>query len=266
MRCSVVMSNRDRLPLLHRVLDSLLQQQLSFAWEVIIVNHGGEAETETLCEEYRHRGLPLRYAFLPRDGYDNPAPARNLAYKMARGDVLVLQSSDVVHARPDTVARLVEELPSRGMLFARVVDCHLRPNAFQPDARGERRIRVAASPPKYRRPWFFLGSVLRRHICAVGGNSEKFTRPGGEDNYLGDCLTRGLGLRPVYTDEICGYHQIHPESEEVAKGCQAMRKLYWRLRRQSQASGVWRGGLPWPYKEGASVLELEGRKDGRPVN
>jgi glycosyltransferase involved in cell wall biosynthesis len=170
-------------------------------------------------------------------GYRNPGPARNFGYRVARGEVMICQSDDVVHHTPDAIERLAGMVRDHNFVLATVLN-------GDPDA-AELPSDEYVSPRKPS-PLFFLGAIHRCHIYAIGGNDEDFTEPGYEDNYFADCLMNGLGLRPVFTDEVIGIHQQH-ERPRLVRRYKRMREVYERKFAYAKASGEWVSlGGPWP--------------------
>ncbi|NLX97356.1 MAG: glycosyltransferase family 2 protein [Rhodopirellula sp.] len=233
MLASIVIASRNHAQLLHRTLASIRRQQTSFAFEVIVVDDGSTDETAVVC-----RRFAVDYCRLENERYRNPSLARNVGYRRARGDVIVAQSDDVMHSSPNNVQRLVRDLaPGGEFLIATVYDRKPADDAGQ------------YTGLENRRPLFFLGSLRRRDLYAVGGNDEEFTEPGYEDDWFADCLIHGLGLAPRYHPEIVAWHQPHPRPHDLAKIVQPSRLLYAR-KRQAARRGEIRycaAGGPWMW-------------------
>jgi glycosyltransferase involved in cell wall biosynthesis len=220
------MATHERPELLARTLDSIARQRPPFEFEVIVVDDGSESPEIQRIVTARGYG----YFRIDREpGYRNPGPARNFGYRVARGEVVICQSDDVVHRSADCIAKLVKLVANDNFVIATVFngdidDCEL-PND------------VYTSPQKPS-PLFFLGAIQRRHIYAIGGNDEDFTEPGYDDNYFADCLIQGLGLTPLFTDEVVGIHQKH-ERPRLVGAYRHMRAIYERKFAYSKAKGVW---------------------------
>jgi len=236
MKCSICMSTYDRPILLRRTLESIFSQSVPFRYEVIVVDDGSPgAKTMAVCTQF-----PVRYSRIERDpGFRNPAKARNAAYRMAAGEVVICQSDDVMHG-PDAIRRLTEELRIREFLIATVwnVDEKMRPIGLR--GYGERCYQIKkltgdANP----RPLFFLGSLWRKDLYAVGGNDEEFTEAGREDVWFADCLMHGIGLTPRYVD-VLGYHQDHDRPSDLKKMTRDSSSVYDRKRRSAKL-----GQSPW---------------------
>ena len=229
---SVVMSTFNRASVLNTTLQALRRQQAPFAYEIIVVNDGPNGEeTEAVCHRYE-----VCYTSTGNIEYRNPGFARNEGYKRARGRVLVSVSDDVVCSGDQCLLKLAHLRPGT-FNIATVFNARLSP--------GEARLLDCYTGPERPSPLFFLGSMLREHCYAIGGNCEEFTRPGFEDNWFGDCLIRGLGLIPVFHEDIVGYHQDH--ERVIYESYKHMEALYHRKRLNAAAGKEpWIGGKPWP--------------------
>ena len=239
MECSVAIATRNKATLLRKTLDSICYQKPPFEWELIVVDDGSTDETRSIIQQFPR----AKYIYRERNEYGNPAPARNVSYRMASGRVIICQSDDVVHTQDNVVERLVNELESQSFLLATVwngltIDDH----AMEYSGNGRPR------------PFFFLGSLLREHLYAVGGNDEEFVEPGFDDDWFACCLLEGLKLRMVISDSIVGWHQHHSRPELEACFLR-MREIHTRKYNNAKAGlGDWcASGGPWPYIEGESL-------------
>jgi glycosyltransferase involved in cell wall biosynthesis len=237
MRCSIVIATRNHAPYLRETLASIQAQRPPFGWELIVVDDGSTDETRSVCRRQR-----AAYYRLENDCYRNPAAARNAGYRRARGDVILTQSDDVVHYSPNVIERLVCELPPSGEFLIATV------YSRNPDVKAKKAPRQYTGPEN-RRPLFFLGSLHRRDLYAVGGNDEQFVAPGYEDNWFADCLTIGLGLKPRYLAHVVGYHQPHPRPYDLGKVIEPSRQLYERKRTAAHRGEIpyCASGGPWPF-------------------
>ncbi|NUQ66111.1 MAG: glycosyltransferase family 2 protein [Pirellulales bacterium] len=212
---SIVIASRNHAQLLHRTLASIRAQRVPFRYELIVVDDGSTDDTGQVCRRYG-----VDYCRLENDRYRNPSVARNFGYRRARGEVVIAQSDDVVHRSPRAVERLVLELAASGeFLIATVHDRDPGRSGTHPEPR-------QYTGPENRRPLFFLGSLWRRDLYAIGGNDEDFAEPGYEDNWFADCLMHGLGLEPRYLPDVIAWHQPHPRPYDLGKVIEPSRLLY----------------------------------------
>ena len=232
------MASFNRPRLLSRTLASIRDQRPGFPYEVIVVDDGSEGTaTAEVCQHFA-----VQYFRTEHGEYRNPGPARNIGYKAARGEIIAAQSDDTYHETPDALERL-SDCPVRTMQIATVWE--LTPE-------GERKGQYTGS--QNLRPFFFLGSVPREDLYAVGGDDEDFTQPGFDDNWLAARLINGRRLMPVFRADIEGCHQWHerPTQEEALPWFHAMLALYERKMDVARTTGAWvAGGGSWPYSESA---------------
>lgn len=243
MKCSICIATFNHSRLLVHTLDSIYRQQPRFPFEVIVVDDGSATSDAWLvCSQYP----ALRYVRIDREPtYRNPSRARNVAYKAARGEIIVAQSDDVVHHSHDCLQRLADELKPGTFVIASVtnVDGLSRPYR-DPNGRGYGdRLKVYTGPAN-RRPLFFLGSLYRHDLYCAGGNDEEFADPSGEDQWFALCLTRGLGLRPIYSSSIVGHHQHHNHTQDYTAVARSQAVLKLKI---DQAQ---RGAIPWRSSAG----------------
>jgi glycosyltransferase involved in cell wall biosynthesis len=244
IKASVCIATFDKVWLLEKVLPSIFTQQTPFKYEVLVVDDGSPTiATRRLCREwtigthaYLRHGCPLRYFRIDRTpGFRNPAVARNVAYRAAKGSVIIAQSDDVVHTSPKNVELLVTDLEPGHTLMAHVV-CQA-PEGLQ----------IYMSPKRVM-PFFFLGSLRRQDLYAVGGNDEDFAEgPCWDDLWFADCLVRGLRLQTTYSTSITGHHLYHTsrfKHEDEAHNEAIYRKKYAEARAGRMP---WEAhGGPWP--------------------
>lgn len=206
MRCSIVLATYNKADILDLTLKSILCQRPPFDFETIVVDDGSTDHTAEVCSW--HDGI--RYLHLDRSGYCNPAVARNVGYKAARGDVIISQC-EVMHHTRDTIERLVNGLIPGHFDLATVWDVALGSGRASPEVDqfcniAPQTLYCGKGNP---RPYFFLGSCFRSDLYAVGGNDEDFIEPGYDDDWFAACLIHGRGLVPRYRDDVVGWHLPH---------------------------------------------------------
>jgi hypothetical protein len=246
MRCSICIATHDKPDYLDRTLTSIFRQPVTDfgGVEVIVVDDRGVGGmNRRVCDRY-----PVRYVRIDGDTeYRNPAKARNAAYRKAAGDTVICQSDDVAHVTKDCIERLIDGLTPRHFLLATVINTDFSGNAVPINVENPTYSSLTVlTGPENPRPLFFLGSIRRRDLYAVGGNDEDFTSPGRDDVWFADCLMRGLGLSPTFTDEIVGHHLQH---EHRAVSFRESAVIYAHKHRQAkQGLSPWcASGGPWPY-------------------
>ena len=238
-RVSICIATHDKPRHLERVLESVFRQSPKESFEVIVVDDGSPGtETARVIEQFPE----VRAIRVPPHGYRNPAAARNLAYKKARGEVIITQSDDVVHVG-EAIQQMTDALDPGTFVLANVwnTDVDGRPVPCHGNW-----TELVGPSGKARRPIFFLGALWRSDLYAVGGCEERFTAPGREDVYFGECLIHGLGLLPKWQFSISGHHIDHPRPADLGMISAPSRDLYRKLVRE----GRWRSfGAPWPLNQ-----------------
>lgn len=243
MKASICLSTYNKAGYLEKTLASIFSQNPPFEFEVIVTDDGSTDGTMGVCYDF-----PVQYHHLARPGYCNPAGARNVAYRAARGEIIIAQSDDVIHRTSDCIERLVAELRRRRFLIGTVTNVDRQGKPYSdPEGKGwGDRVKVYTSP-KVRRPLFFLGSLWREDLYAIGGEDGEFTKPGYDDDWFAACLVRGRGLIPEYSRFVVGHHQHHPHTEQW-DAIEESGKLYKRKVAEAAKSGVWcSSGGPWEF-------------------
>lgn len=208
---SICLSTYQRPQLLENTLKSIQRQRLPFGCEVIVVDDDPNGSARLVCEQFNS----VQYQHISRPaGYRNPAIARNAAYRQASGRIIIAQSDDVIHYSPNCIEELVHTLRPNTFVIATVVNTNQDGQVCcDPTGVGfGDRLSVYTSSQR-RRPLFFLGCLWKDDLYAVGGNDEEFTAPSGEDRWFALCLTNGLKLTPIYSEDIVGRHQMHPHCD-----------------------------------------------------
>ena len=96
-KISVVVGTRNRDKNLTYLIQSLLDQDFDInAYEIIIVNYGGESATQKLVERY---GSPLiNYLYVNEKGIYNEGRAKNIGVRKAKGEVIICTNADIIFA------------------------------------------------------------------------------------------------------------------------------------------------------------------------
>ena len=193
-KVSVVIASYNKAIALQRTLTSIVKcNSEESELEVIVVDDGSTDNTNEVCNKF-----DIKYVYLNRPGYLNPGFARNVGYKIAKGDVIINQSDEVEHRTPYTIKLLSERLTPGNCVFATVLNVDSNGNKIK-----------TYCGPRRRRPLFFLGALWKKDLYAVGGNDEDFIEPAFEDNWLAECL-KHLGRDFVFCHDIIGFHWDHP--------------------------------------------------------
>lgn len=236
---SICIATYDKPRYLERVLQSIVRQEVSVPYEIIVADDSSPSdETQQVCQTLRARYLRIE----GEPAYGNPAKARNAAYKAARGNVLICQSDDVEH-QGNAISFLLDILNKKSNCFALATVVNV-----SWDGKPVQKPLYTFVGPNQRRPLFFLGAVLRKHVYAIGGNDEGFIKQGRDDVFFSQCLIYGQGLEPIYSPDALGHHLDHPRPDGAIASPESM--SYYRKRLQEiQAGKPWQAiGGPWAYE------------------
>jgi glycosyltransferase involved in cell wall biosynthesis len=242
MRASICLATFKKPDLLADVLNSIAVQEIPFDYEIIVVDDGNDKATENVCKNFPQ----VKLIQVKRDPvYRNPSVARNLAYREARGDVVICQSDDVIHITLNSVERLVLELQPKTFSIATVYNTDKQGHGIPWE-------NYLLTGPTCQRPFFFLGVLLRSDLYAVGGNDERYTSPGYDDDAFGNALVYGLGLKANYVD-VVGHHIDHERPNNLGVLVEPSKQQYQQFYSE-QVKGLrsWLSpGAPWLYEKDA---------------
>jgi len=196
---SVVIPALDAAATLPATLAGLAAQELTAAFEVLVVDDGSSDATAALAAAH-----PVVTAVLPGLG-DGPGAARNIGIAAARAPVVAFTDADCTPAPGWLAAGLAALAAGADVVQGRVV-----PGG----ARGpwDRSVAVGGPSPLYETANLFVRTDPLR---AVGG-FEPWLRPRrskelGEDVWLGWRLRRA-GARVAFTADALVHHAVFPRS------------------------------------------------------
>lgn len=205
---SIVIATFNKARLLDKTLSSIRANVVDIPYEIIVVDDGSSDNTFAVCKKHS-----VLYVWVDAPDYRGPSVPRNIGCRVARGEILIMQSDDVFHTSVDTIAQLSDL--SRGEVnFASVwntLDGHNKDVCF---CHGE------FNP----RPLFFLGSMYKDDFWKIGGNDEDFTNPAYEDTYLGEIIRRKYKIN--WRNDILGLHQNHKRPKNMVQLMEPSRLLY----------------------------------------
>lgn len=234
IQCSICLATKDKAEYLDRTLESIRNQVVPFEYEISVADDGSVDNTKKICDIW---GVD-KYSYIENNVYRNPSVARNVAYKQADGDIIIAQSDDVMHV-DNAIEVLCNRLHKGEFIIATVHNW----DVIKSERKG------LYTGMGWQRPFFFLGSLGRKDLYAVGGNDEEFVGLGYDDDWFGDCLTKGLRLRCVYRVDVKGYHQDHPRPLNLADLVQESKQLYKKkVQLAKEGKILWQSSSgPWEY-------------------
>ncbi len=236
---SVVVPSYNRRDVLRRVLAAYERQKpADLPFEVVVVDDGSPDGTAEMLAELRPRRFALRFA---RQANQGPAKARNRAFSLARGE-LVLITGDDIEPRPNFLAehwRGHEERPEEGAVILGLTlwppGAELTATMRHIDGPGAQQFSYAhmRNGEEYDFRHLYTSNVsLKRRLLErePAGFSADFSAAAFEDAELGYRLARH-GARIYYRHHARAHHH-HPYGAAAffrrQERCGAMAVVLWR--------------------------------------
>lgn len=191
-------------------LESIKRQD--YPVELVVVEDGNDGLTEALAKEYgakyirreRTESYPI---------FQNIASLWNLCMKESSGDIVILQTAEVLHesiallpltASPNVIAELVARVESKPKVLATPLIKDLAPDGsfagwYNHPREGSRPGWISGAGPH---------AAYREALLELGGYDENFYGYGGEDNYW-FYLLRKNGWSIEYVESAVCAHQWH---------------------------------------------------------
>lgn len=219
---SIVIATFNKASLLDKTLTGIRANETDIPYEIIVVDDGSTDNTFDICKKHQ-----VIYIWVNGGGYRNPAVPRNIGCRTARGQILIMQSDDVLHESIYTIANLADV--QRGEAhFACVwnVDANRNRLGICNYKNSSERTNVVAicHPTEEPAAHFFLGSMHKDDFWSIGGNDEDFTLPGYEDKYLGELIKRKYKI--CWRVDVTGLHQDHKRPANVSGLIHSSHQLY----------------------------------------
>jgi len=199
---SVIVPTRDRAASLERALESLLAQETSSAYEIVVADNGSSDATQAVLAVRSEHDARVRSVVVPQP---NRAAARNAAIAIARGSVLLFCDDDIV-APPKYLA--AHAAAHRGTFPVAVSGPILNVSCATD--------RPLPSWKNGSRAFFCTCnvSVPRASLLAAGGFDAAFDRYGWEDTELGLRL-RARDVRRAFAWDAYLWHVKPPDVETL---------------------------------------------------
>lgn len=198
-KLSVCLATFRKQDILDEVLRSIKEKNSnsSLQYEIIVCDDCPDASSLDVVKDNG-----CYYVWNRNCSNKNPSIPRNCAFRLARGDVIVHQSDDVVHITPNSLTCLSNLVNDNIITFATVYNVHPETREYIETYTGKDR----------QKPFFFLGAVTRQNIDKIGGYDENFIFPAYDDDDLGDRLIKN-GVEPIFIDTVIGFHINHPKGD-----------------------------------------------------
>ncbi len=97
MKISLILPSYNRPGLLNLGLWSISKQKIDHKLEIIILNEGGDKETEGVCKYYSSK-FNIRHIFSnPKNEIRNVVFSSNIGIKQAKGEIIILSCPEMFH-------------------------------------------------------------------------------------------------------------------------------------------------------------------------
>jgi len=111
---SILIASFMRAELLEMGLESIKKQNLTYPYEIIVLNDGIEDKTQDVCDKYAN-DLPIRYVFTGQRNKNGlvwriPGYAINIGIQLARGEFIILTEAEMGYLDPNTLNNLITPL------------------------------------------------------------------------------------------------------------------------------------------------------------
>lgn len=245
---TVVIATKFKDPkILKQTLNSIYVQDHLYSGvvDVLVVDDNDEdLGIKELVEVFDSDYIPFSYVKnTDKCPCNNPGYARNFGYKLARGDILICASDDIILRYYDTLELMLEAMvfDENKILVAHTINanCHFEDDEVTLVDWDE--ISTIVSPQFF--PYMFFGMVWKEDMFKVGGNDRRFIHSGFEDRLVVECLQNHCKLKTEYSDSLV-LHQHHNKIyHSTCADCDNgsfSGRLYWELHAKMST-----GKIPW---------------------
>ncbi len=224
-KIAVFMPTRNRREVLPNALYSLSLQETTFPWELCVSDDGSDIDPEPLLKE-----------FFPTVRYKRYTESKGFT-KCFDGcfdvisndvDVIVMQSSDIIHTSPNSLENLVANVAPSKVAIANVVDIEISTDFYKRFDQNMQEIldhwdsykttidlklgnRIYSCSTQYTSPGsplFFLGAIMRKDLEKIGFKGCNC------DARTTQNMIR-FGIIPTFFSELKTIHQRHTKATPI---------------------------------------------------
>lgn len=225
---SIIISSFSRLPLFIKSFETI-RHQLIEGDELVIVEDGKNTEWQKFLNDYK---VKYQYVKTNNKEYRSGCMAKNIALKLARNPIVVINDPEVMHLTP-CITQIKEHLAKYPDSFVTAGDAYF--GKQEGDTYGSQSGHIWHSQAP------FVAGVYKENLVRIGGWDERFKFWGNDDNDLMHRL--GLsGTHHMVNDEMSFFHQ-------------------WHQRPPARAMGDY--NEPLLYEENKNIIANEGKEWGK---
>lgn len=226
--------------LLQRTLESIQRQDSQRLLEIIICDHGSTDDLPIILSKYRSAVRVVRRERQP--GVVNAVFGRNPTYQHARGDIVLINSADIVHVTEGAIDTMAQLLPKQFNVAT----------VWGTTPAGERECKYTGEGLP---ALCCLMAVWRQDLFAIGGDDEGFTLPAFDDYWLSDRLMHACNCDAAFP-AVEAEHQWHSKNFQNQEGTfRQAEEFYQHKLKTAQRTGNWCSPTgPWPYEQGKALI------------
>jgi len=210
MKATIYMATFNKNDVLPNVLYSIARQKVSFPFEVCIVDDHSDVDPEPIIRKF----LPdAKYKRLDRQRSFDSLACHILDMVSDDSDILIMQSSDIIHTRENTIETLCNGVGKKRLCMAAVFNTNPPLDMYKNFKKhlplikkGKPRNKKTKKPKGRSRFYFFLGAIRRSDYesleCSKGP-------------YCDGMLARELDkskFTAYYPKGLIGFHQHHSQT------------------------------------------------------
>jgi len=232
---TIVVPTFNRLNELMITLDSLVNQNCKYPFEVIVVDDGSAEDTKSVINQYMDK-LELKYCFQEDKGF-RAAAARNMGIELARGEICIfIDNGIILHSKAieehiDTHLNVADPCVVLGYVYGLDIDkedeqllhdiiannspaeaIEISKNKQFYDLRETYYKELGDDLSKWPAPfvicWGGNLSISTKVLIEVGMFDESYTTWGEEDVDLGVALFKN-NVKYILSRKACGIHYPH---------------------------------------------------------
>jgi len=288
IKVSVVLSIHNRSKLFGRALQGYIRQSMPpEEWEVILVDDLSSEQLSFVLEPWigqvniRHVRMDhTRHSLfkemntnwtegVPKHWFHTPALSTNLGCALARGEIICLCHPEILHARTNFERAYVRLQREKAYIFGRTFLGTQRHNTWLDehswveveDWSDLLRRLAAVDRVKWFLPselYWYTSFLPREAVTSVRGVDFEYLRGvAGEDDDFRERVKRA-GWKPVYAEDIMGFHQDHSNEKESHRqrdtqqwqyGLEQNRKTYRSRLQRNAFPAISNENWDWTAKE-----------------
>jgi hypothetical protein len=200
------MATFNKNEFLPNTLYSIARQKVSFPFEVCIVDDHSDVDPEPIIRKFlpdaKYKRLDKRYGF-------DVVTTQPLSMMSDDSDILIMQSSDVIHTKKDTIETLCNGVGKKQVCMATVYNIDPLPDMYKNFKKHLPLIKmgkIRTSQDTLAKFYFFLGAIRRSDYESLKCQKGPYC-----DVILSHELDK-FKFTANHPKDLIGFHQDHPQT------------------------------------------------------